>query len=168
MGDILDYPVVTGRLRPELAKKIRANGFVPLSYGNPQVGVELPALYRQNYGLALRAAGYGGSINFTYSMDNTKEDWDDFRADNYRGHNFVYPSTEGPIDTIQYGGWREAVDDVRYAATLERAIGESPARGRLTAFARESQAWLDSITGYENLDDVRADMIRRIDELTFK
>jgi hypothetical protein len=165
MGDILDYPNVSGRLVPELAERVHANGFRILSYGNPQAGVEMPEVYRRNYGLALRAAGYDGSINFAYGNVEPEKAYDDFREDNYRGHNFAYPAVGSPIDTIQFEGWREGVDDVRYAATLERAIKESPARGRRSAIARESREWLDSLTGFEDLDQVRTEMIRRIDEL---
>ena len=167
MGDILDYPVVTGRLRPELAEKVHANGFKILSYGNPQAGVEMPALYRRNYGLALLAAGYDGAINYEYRTKDDKKAWDDFDAGNYRDHNFAYPAVGKPIDTIQFEGWREAVDDVRYATTLANAIKAALATDPQHKLATESRRWLDGITGYEpDLDHVRTEMIRRIDELT--
>lgn len=165
MGDILDFPVVTGQLEPELADKVHANGFRILSYGNPQAGVEMPALYRRNYGLALRAAGYDGSINYEYRTIDVAKSWDDFDADNYRDHNFAYPAKGRPIDTIQFEGWREAVDDVRYAATLERAIESALAAGCHQQRAEASRRWLDSVTGYEDLDAVRTEMIRRIEGL---
>jgi hypothetical protein len=161
MGDILDYPVVTGRLRPDLAEKVHANGFKILSYGNPQTGVEMPALYRRNYGLALRAAGYDGSIDYEYRTIDDRKAWDDFDADNYRDHNFAYPAVGKPIDTIQFEGWREAVDDLRYARTLENAIKACADR----KLAAESQSWLDGLTGFEDLDAVRAEMIERISKL---
>ena len=36
------------------------------SYGNPQVGVENPEIYRKNYGFALWNAGYDGAMDFAY------------------------------------------------------------------------------------------------------
>jgi hypothetical protein len=165
MGDILDYPVVTGRLRPELAEKVHANGFKILSYGNPQVGVELPALYRRNYGLALRAAGYDGSINYAYGSLDPEEAYDDFDGEGYRDHTFAYPAQDRPIDTIQYEGWREAVDDVRYARTLEEFIEWCDTTDRSPQWAEESREFLRSITGFEDLDHVRSEIIRRIDRL---
>ncbi len=168
MGDILDFPVVSGRLRPDLARKVHANGFKILSYGNPQVGVELPALYRRNYGLALLAAAYDGAMNFQYGSMAGKAAYDDFDGGSYRDHNFAHPAVGKPIDTIQFEGWREAIDDIRYATTLQNAVSAALAADRHRDSAAESRAWLAGITGFEDLDAVRAEMIRRIDQLTSK
>lgn len=165
MGDILDYPVVSGTLVPPLARKVHANGFRILSYGNPQAGVERPEVYRRNYGLALRVAGYDGAINYEYRTMDDKSAWDDFDHPHYRDHNFAYPAVGKPIDTIQFEGWREAIDDLRYLATLERAIQDARAAGRDTHEADQASKWLASLTGRENLDAVRAEAIRRIDGL---
>lgn len=163
MGDLLNFANVTGRLVPALANKVHALGNRITSYGNPQVGVEMPEVYRRNYGLALRAAGYDGSINCTYRTVDNRKCWDDFHEDRYRGHNFAYPGVDGPIDTIQFEGWREGIDDIRYAATLERAIREAANCGR---DVDDSRRFLDAITGYEaDLDAVRAEIIRRIESL---
>jgi hypothetical protein len=165
VGDILDLPNVAGRLRPELAEKIHANGFRVVSYANPQSGVEQPATYRRNYGLALRAAGYDGGINYEYSTADDKSSWDDFDHGHYRDHNFAYPAVGKPVDTIQFEGWREAVDDIRYAETLDKAI--RAAGEKVRAKAADSRKWLDALTGSEeDLDAIRAEMIRRIDALT--
>jgi hypothetical protein len=166
MGDILDFPVVAGRLRPELAEKVHANNFNILSYGNPQVGVERPELYRRNYGLALRAAGYDGAIDYEYRTIDPRESWDDFDHGHYRDHNFAYPAIGKPVDTIQFEGWREGVDDIRYATTLHNAIASAVAAGQHVELAADSQLWLDGITGREDLDAVRSEMIRRIDALS--
>ena len=42
----------------------------------------------------------------------------DFDHERFRDHVFAYPTSAGVIDTIQWEGFREAVDDVRYLATL--------------------------------------------------
>lgn len=165
MGDILDFPVVAGGLRPELAKKVHAKGFRILSYGNPQVGIERPGVYRRNYGLALRAAGYDGAINYEYRTIDPVQSWDDFDHHHYRDHNFAYPARGKPVDTIQFEGWREGVDDVRYAQTLQIAIATAVYEGRQIDLAAESQGWLDAISGYDDPDRTRAEMIRRIDAL---
>lgn len=166
MGDILDFPVVSGTLIPSLARQVHANGFKILSYGNPQAGVERPEVYRRNYGLALRAAGYDGAIDYEYRTIDEKSAWDDFDHHHYRDHNFAYPAVGKPIDTIQFEGWREGVDDLRYAATLELAIRAATGEGRQVASAQQAQAWLGGLSGKEDLEAVRMEMIRRIDELT--
>ncbi len=165
MGDILDCPVVSGTLVPSLAEKVHANGFKILSYGNPQAGVERPEVYRRNYGLALRAAGYDGSIDYEYRTMDDKSAWDDFDHAHYRDHNFAYPAVGKPIDTIQFEGWREAVDDLRYAATLEQAIRAARADGREAEPVKEADEWLAGLTGREELGATRAELIRRIDLL---
>ena len=35
---------------------------------------------------------------------------------------FVYPTADGVIDTIAWEGYREGIDDLRYLATLRKAI----------------------------------------------
>lgn len=165
MGDILDYPVVSGTLIPSLAKQVHGKGYKILSYGNPQAGVERPEVYRRNYGLALRAAGYDGAIDYEYRTIDDKAAWDDFDQSHYRDHNFAYPAVGKPIDTIQFEGWREAVDDLRYAATLEGAtLGASNQQGTSLS-VDEHRKWLGALIGKEDLDAVRAEMIRRIDLL---
>jgi len=38
---------------------------------------------------------------------------------------FVYPTVDGVIDTIAWEGYREGIDDLRYLATLRKAIGKA-------------------------------------------
>ena len=88
-------------------------------YANPQVGVENPAIYRKNFGLGLFIAGYDGAMDFAYQYPFGAA-WNDFDnpKQNFRDHMFTYPTSDGIIDTIQWEGFREGVDDTRYLATL--------------------------------------------------
>ena len=70
------------------------------------------------------------------------------------------------IDTLQWEGYREGVDDVRYLSTLLEAI-KSTKQKRASARA---QAWLESIRlkdtlgweGFqEGVDDIDLDELRR-------
>ena len=166
-GKLLDFPVVGGALRPDLARRAHALGVKVLSYAHPFTGAEMPERYRRNYGLRLWAAGYDGALNFCYGdTEENPNAWNEFADNNWRHTSFVYPAVDGPIDTIEFEGWREAVDDVRYAATLGKAVDDAIKSGRHRALAEESGTWLRSLTGEESdLDGVRAGMIRRIDEL---
>lgn len=90
-------------------------------YNRPQVGVENPAVYRDNYGLGLWRSGFQGAMNYAY-QHSFGMIWNDFDHHEFRDHVFAYPGVEEPIDTIAWEGFREAVDDVRYVATLEASI----------------------------------------------
>jgi len=47
------------------------------------------------------------------------------------------------VDTIAWEGFREAVDDVRYVTTLEKAIAAAPAAKRRQA--AEARKWLGAL-----------------------
>ncbi len=165
VGDILDMPVVSGGLRPELAPKVHAAGHRIFSYGNPQAGVELPLTYRRNYGLKLWAAGYDGAFNYEYQYHHVEGAYDDFREDHYRNHIMAYPARLRPIDTRQWEGWREGVDDVRYLSTLLDHLDRLEASRRDQSLLIRQRQWLNSITGDEPLDTLRSKMVGHILEV---
>lgn len=75
----------------------------------------------------------------------------------------AYPTVDGVIDTLQWEGYREGVDDTRYLATLLAAIDEAePAREKEAAAAEQ---WLDTLDISGDLDAIRGEMIDRILQL---
>ena len=128
-------------------------------YNNPQVGEERPATYRLNFGLLLWQRDYDGAMNFAY-QSGVGDIWNDFDSVEYRDHLFAYPTVNGVVDTVQWEGWREGVNDIRYLSTLIEAIEQGKADGTDTYTA---EAWLDELktsnltTG--NLDTIRSEMI---------
>ncbi len=124
VGDLLDVPLLASALDPNQADRWHSNGKKIFSYANPQVGVENPELYRRNYGFTLWNAGYDGEMDFAYQFPYS-DIWNDFDSvdTHFRDHVFAYPTTDGIIDTIQWEGFREGVDDTRYTATLIRKEG---------------------------------------------
>jgi len=162
-GEVLNMPVMAGALRPDIAAKTKAAGHRPFSYANPQAGVELPDTYRRNYGLKLWAAGYDGGFDYEYQSHNPKQAYDDFAQSNWRNHTMAYPTTSGkPIDTRQWEGWREGVDDVRYLSTLLEALDAAEADNKTAEFARETRQWLKGITGNKDLVALRSEIAARI------
>ena len=141
-GNTLDLPILAGKYKPDEVKKWHRLGKKVFIYAYPQVGVESPAVYRQNYGIALVCNGYDGVMNFSYQYGfeyNGTSIWNDFDHKGkfaYRDHVFAYPTSEGVIDTIQWEGFREAVDDVRYLTAYLKATGASS----LTPICNNSQA----------------------------
>lgn len=117
---LLDIAILPKGLDPEAAAAWRRTGTRVFSYHNPQVGVENPGVYRKNYGYALWLAGYDGVMNFAYQYAKGHI-WNDFDHPRYRDHVFAYPTSDGLIETVQWQGFREAVDDIRYLTAFKHA-----------------------------------------------
>ena len=176
MGSRLNVLVWSGGCQPEKAKQWHRAGSKIFSYSNPQVGVEEPLLYRYNFGLALWKADYDGAMDFAYQWAYGHI-WNDFDSEKFRDHCFTYPTVNGVVGTIQWEGFREGVDDVRYITTLEKAIETAGD----TKPAREARQWLDDLksrnarqkvswkaqgSAPEDLNQVRVRTVSWINQLT--
>ena len=159
MADILDTGVTAYALNKTQVPLWHEYGHKVLSYNNPQVGVENPEIYRMNFGFALWDAGYDGALDYAYQHGFGQSIWNDFdapvnrRGDHYRDHVFAYPTTNGVIDTIQWEGWREGVDDTRYLATLIKKEGSDTTARALIA---------DSLAKGEDMTTIRKKVINQI------
>lgn len=163
MGKLLDLAILAGRPLPDEAAKYHGVGSKAFCYAYPQVGEEQPLTYRRNFGLVLWQAGFDGAMDYAY-QHGFGHVWNDFDSDHYRDHNFTYPTVDGVVDTIQWEGFREAVDDVRYVTTLSRAIEEAKRDRR--KLAMQASDWLESVDPtIANLDEVRAKMAEWIVKL---
>ena len=175
MGSRLNVLVWSGGAQPEKAKKWHSVGSKIFCYSNPQVGVEEPLLYRYNFGLALWKADYDGAMDFAYQWAYGHI-WNDFDSERFRDHCFAYPTVNGVVGTIQWEGFREGVDDVRYINTLEQVIEEASD----TDTAQKARKWLDELKTRnspqagswktqqlpDDLDDIRASAVSWIKQLT--
>jgi hypothetical protein len=159
VGDLLDLQVLSSTFKPDEVTKWHRLGKKVFIYGNPQVGVEDAAVYRRNYGIALLCNGYDGAMNYAYQHTFGGHIWNDFddihRETHFRDHVFAYPTSDGVIDTIQWEGFREAVDDVRYLSALAKADGAST-----------YPAVCAMINTTEELDTVRRALIAKIMDAT--
>jgi hypothetical protein len=172
MGSRLNVLVWSGAADPARAKKYHEVGSQIFCYSNPQGGVEEPLTYRYFYGLALWKAGYDGAMTFAY-QHNGNHIWNDFDHPKDRDHCFTYPTVNGLVGTVQWEGFREAVDDVRYITTLEEAI----AQAGNTEPARQAQVWLEEVAASlvpgqwnkmdppDNLEKIRASAVEWIEQL---
>lgn len=156
MGELLDLAVYAGKPILQEADKYHQVGHQIFCYANPQVGVEEPETYRRNFGLVLWRAGYDGAMDYAY-QHSFNHIWNDFDHQRYRDHNFTYPTVDGVIDTIQWEGFREGVDDVRYVTTLMISIED--AEGNKPRLAKKAQQWLDELDVTYDLDEIRAEVI---------
>jgi hypothetical protein len=119
VGDLLDLANISQKPNPPLAERWHALGQEVYNYGNPQSGMEEPATFRRNYGFQLLCAGYDGAMPYAYQHGFGANIWNDFDHATFRDHVFAYPTSRGVVDTMAWEGFREAVDDVRYAAALQ-------------------------------------------------
>ena len=79
----------------------------------------------------------------------------------------TYPGADGPIDTVQWEGYREGNDDLRYMATLEKALVDAASQGKASAVVEGVKQWLADVREVqafhgENLDAVRARIVANI------
>ncbi|MGC9316771.1 MAG: hypothetical protein ACP5KN_01895, partial [Armatimonadota bacterium] len=156
VGDLQDLLVNYGDPSAEEAAKWHANGHKIFCYANPQSGLEEPETYRRNFGLLLWANDYDGGMTYIFYHG-----WNDFSGERYRQHNFIYPTMDGGIDTIQWEGYREGIDDLRYLATLQRAIADArEAGGRRAGLADRAQQFIDTMDVSGDLYAIRDEMIR--------
>ena len=158
----LDMAVVCGtHYSAEEVAKAREKGRKLLSYANPQGGCIRPETYRRNYGLLIWQWGFDGTMTHAYQC-GYGHIWNDFDG-MFRDENMAYPTADGVIDTIQWEGYREGIDDLRYLATLNatlrKAAADSPAAMQATHFLTElKKADLTKL----DLDYVRKQMIDHI------
>lgn len=161
MGGLLNCAVLAGRPNPDEGRKWHSVGAQAFCYAYPQVGNEEPETYRRHFGMELWKAGFDGAMDYAY-QHGFHHVWNDFDDPTYRDHVFAYPTLTGVIDTVQWEGFREGVDDVRYLTTLLKLIEQGKANPAQAATARQAEAWVASIDPAGNLDGLRANMVQWI------
>jgi len=162
VGDLLDVPVWSGQPDPEEAAKAHGVGHRIFNYGNPQCGVEEPETYRRNFGLLLWLAGYDGAMDYAYQHSFTHI-WNDFDNSSYRDHTMAYPTVNGVVGTVEWEGFREGVDDVRYLTTLIEAVEAARSTGGDRAReANRAEEWISTIDPQGDLGRLRQEIIDRI------
>jgi hypothetical protein len=160
VADILDLAVVSG-LSSALADKYHSYGHKVYAYAIPQTVSEYPQTFRKNYGLALWQNNYDGAMVYAY-QHSFNDIWNDFDS-SMRDHAFAYPTMNGVIDTIQWEGFREGINDMRYLAALQNAITAAKGQGKDTT---EAEAYLANLKSSDltnrDLDAIRSQMINYI------
>jgi len=163
MGDVLDLPIFASRPDVAMGEAYHAMGHLIGSYANPQGGVEEPETYRRNFGLGLWKAGYDCACTYAY-QHSFGHSWDDYDHVKYRDHEMAYPTVNGVIPTVQWEGYREGYDDLRYLATLENLANKHQRTpGKTGELARATQLWMRRLDpAVTPLDEIRAGIIERI------
>lgn len=169
VGDLQDLLVAAYRPSAKEAALWHADGHRIMSYESPQSAHEDPLLYRRAFGLLQWQEDYDGVMTYAY-QDSMGSSWSDIDHTRMRSFNFAYPTVDGVLDTAQWEGVREAVDDVRYVATLNQAIEAAEnATGSTTPESALARQWLIELRaahlGQVDLTELRARTIGHIMQL---
>ena len=123
-----DFVNYGGGYSKEASDKWHAFGGRITSYAAPHTGPENPDFVRRTHGMDLYMADCDGTNNYILNECS----WNDFIGTeyNFRSFNWIYPGIEAPIDTIEWEGYREAIDDVRYATLLKQLANKAIATGK--------------------------------------
>lgn len=161
VDDLLDIPIIYETPPPSLVKANKEKGNKMWIYHNPQLGVEEPETYRRNYGLMLLKWGLDGTCNYAYQCDMGPNIWNDFDFYKFRDHVMAYPTISGLIPTIQWEGWRQGVNDVKYISTLIKIISRYEPKKREVKI-KETNKILQNMDDKTNLNYIRAKIIDKI------
>lgn len=159
-----DFSNYGGNVSPEAVRKWHAMGGRVSNYAMPHTGPENPDLIRRTHGMIPYKKDLDGTCNYTY-YEAANNIWDDFSTDTFRCFNLVYPTREAVIDTLAWEGFREGVDDIRYATKLLQLASQAVKSKNIDTVytARKALQWL-ALMDEENIDlnTMRLEMINYI------
>ena len=140
-------------------------------YGHMHVGNENPAANRRQNGLAPYLSSYSALCNYAFHLGPWNDD-----SETYKPMVNAYGTYDGVVGTLQWEGFREGVDDIRYATLLtalaRKALKASDYRTqregkKALRYVAELQMGADDYigTGADPLDTVRLEMVAQIERL---
>ena len=130
-------------------------------YANQHNGAENPNLVRRQHGLMSYLNDQSMADNYQFNHGP----WNDLRETLYRAFVVGYMNRGGLIDTLQYEGFREAIDDIRYATQLKllcrEALKSENVDKRIAA--KKALQFLALLNSYDcDLSQVRAEIVNYI------
>jgi hypothetical protein len=90
-------------------------------YAAQHVGVENPAYIRKQYGLVPYRNNFSMLCNYSFAI----HPWNDLAKETYKPMVFAYGTRGELVDTLAWEGFREGVDDIRYATLLKQLCLEA-------------------------------------------
>ncbi len=129
-------------------------------YATHHVGPENPAFNRRQYGIAPYLSGFSATCNYAHHYGAYND-----RRSTYKPMVFAYGCYDGVIDTIQWEGYREGIDDIRYA-TLLRSLANEAIQSKDVNIRHKGGVALQFMAEIDkesdNLNKIRLEMIRHI------
>ena len=135
-------------------------------YAGLHVGPENPDFNRRQYGMAAYLGGYSANCNYAHHFGPYCDD-----SNSYRPMVMAYGCGNGVLDTLQWEGYREGIDDIRYATEMCRLarIAAGSSSFEVSKLGRKALALLAGVKRESApLDELRAEMTRFIVELRLR
>ncbi len=145
------------RIRPWNAIGDKYVGF----YAVQHTGSENPQFIRRQHGLL----GYFSNLSMVFNYAFALGPWNDRANTLYKPMVVAYMNRGGLVDTLQWEGFREGIDDMRYATQLKLLAREAIASGntRRMLEAKKALQYLALLKpDTMDLEVVRAEMINHI------
>ena len=140
----VDTQIASGVPDRRFSKMQHDVGGLIWNYANPQAGAKDRARpYRVNFGFGVYGENYDGFATYAWNV-SAEHPWNDFDNRVEPDLAFVIPTADGVVDTPSWEGYREGVDDIRYATLLRRLC-----RARPGPKADEATRFLDAINAYK-------------------
>lgn len=130
-------------------------------YACQHTGGENPAFIRRQNGML----GYLNGLDMIFNYEFAYGPWNDRANVLYKPMVVAYLNHGGLVDTLQWEGYREAVDDIRYATLLQQEIRAAIRSGNATRKIEAGKAlrFFALLQADDaNLSGVRAEMIQYI------
>ncbi len=145
---------------------VHRNGYKIFTYMDPLAGYTLPETHRRMRGLELWKTRLDGTMTWSYAHITQQPHTQPGPIQRVSTiFSFVLRGKEAPLDTLAWEAYREAYDDARYLAALQDAIKKAKSSEARRELAAESATWLKNVSVDANLDQWRAEMIRRTEQL---
>lgn len=165
-GYMLDvHPTAGSPADREKAEQWRAVGHGHVGfYASQHNGSENPEFVRRQHGML----GYLSDFDMVDNYEFAYGPWNDRTYDLYKPMVLAYPTGDGLVDTLAWEGFREAIDDIRYATKLRQLANEAIASGDLDRVyaGRQVRQWFALMDGTRvDLNAARLEMIEKIDRL---
>lgn len=130
-------------------------------YANQHNGSENPAFVRRQHGLL----GYLADFDMVDNYEFAYGPWNDLATELYKPMVLAYPTSDGLVDTLAWEGFREGIDDIRYATKLRQLAKEAVDSKDIDREyeGRKVYQWMASLDGSTaDLNTVRMEMIEKI------
>jgi hypothetical protein len=133
-------------------------------YANQHNGSENPDFVRRQHGLM----GYLHNFDMVNNYEFAYGPWNDNHHELYKPMVLAYPTSTGLVDTLAWEGFRQGIDDIRYATKLRQLANEAVQSGNIDRVyeGRKVYQWLTMLdSNTMDLARVRLEMIQKIENL---
>lgn len=124
-------------------------------------GSENPQYVRRQHGLL----GYFTGLNMVFNYEFAVGPWNDLRGVLYKPMVVAYMNAGGLVETLAWSGFREGIDDIKYATCLKQLCAEAKASDSAEARIEAEKAlqWMALLPRQSmDLNTVRIEMISNI------